>query len=43
MAIWVDADTCPKVSKEILFRAAERTAVPLTLVANRLLCTPSPP
>lgn len=40
MPIWVDADACPKVIKEILFRAAERTAVPVTLVANRLLYTP---
>ena len=43
MPIWVDADACPKVIKEILFRAAERTAVPVTLVANRLLYTPSSP
>lgn len=40
MSIWVDADACPKVIKEILFRAAERTAVSVTLVANRLLWTP---
>lgn len=40
MAIWVDADACPKVIKEILFRAAERTNVLVTLVANRLLYTP---
>ncbi len=40
MSIWVDADACPKVIKEILFRAAERTAVPVTLVANRLLHIP---
>jgi uncharacterized protein YaiI (UPF0178 family) len=40
MPIWVDADACPRVIKEILFRAAERTAVPVTLVANRLLYTP---
>jgi len=43
MPIWVDADACPKVIKEILFRAAERTAVQVTLVANRLLHTPSSP
>ena len=43
MPIWVDADACPKVIKEILFRAAERTAVQVTLVANRLLYTPSSP
>ncbi|MDH3378825.1 MAG: YaiI/YqxD family protein [Gammaproteobacteria bacterium] len=35
MKIWVDADACPVVIKEILFRAAERTEVPLTLVANK--------
>ena len=43
MSIWVDADACPKVIKGILFRAAERTAVPVTLVANRLLSTPPSP
>ncbi|MDP2142595.1 MAG: YaiI/YqxD family protein [Gallionella sp.] len=42
MRIWVDADACPKVIKEILFRAAERRQIPLTLVANKLLhCPPS--
>ena len=40
MRIWVDADACPKVIKEILFRAAERVRVPLTLVANRPLRVP---
>ncbi len=35
MKIWVDADACPVVIKEILFRAAERTGVPVTLVANQ--------
>jgi len=35
MKIWVDADACPVVIKDILFRAAERTGVQLTLVANR--------
>ena len=40
MPIWVDADACPRVIKEILFRAAERTGVQVTLVANRLLYTP---
>jgi len=35
MRIWIDADACPNVIKEILFRAAERTKVPLTLVANQ--------
>ena len=35
MNIWVDADACPVVIKEILFRAAERTGIQLTLVANQ--------
>lgn len=35
MQIWVDADACPVVIREILFRAAERTGVILTLVANK--------
>jgi uncharacterized protein YaiI (UPF0178 family) len=38
--IWVDADACPKVIKEILFRAAERVGIRLTLVANHALRTP---
>ena len=43
MKILVDADACPKVIKEILFRAADRLHIPLTLVANKLLyCPPSP-
>ncbi len=41
MNIWVDADACPVVIKEILFRAADRTGVQLTLVANQPLNTPS--
>ena len=40
MRIWVDADACPVVVKEILFRAANRTGVELTLVANQPLSTP---
>lgn len=40
MPIWVDADACPKVIKEILFRAANRVGVPLTLVANQPLPVP---
>ena len=40
MKIWVDADACPKVIKDILFRAAERTQVELILVANQALPTP---
>jgi uncharacterized protein YaiI (UPF0178 family) len=38
--IWVDADACPQAIKEILFRAAERTQILTTLVANTLLRTP---
>jgi len=38
--IWVDADACPKVIKEILYRAADRVGVPLTLVANQPLQVP---
>lgn len=40
MQIWVDADACPNVIKEILFRAAERVKVSLVLVANKPLRTP---
>jgi len=40
MQIWVDADACPGFIKEILFRAAERAQISLTLVANKLLRTP---
>ena len=43
MKIWVDADACPAVVREILFRAADRTGVHLTLVANRPLSTPPSP
>lgn len=42
-SIWVDADACPKVIKEILFRAAERTGVTVTLVANRAIAIPRIP
>ena len=40
MKIWVDADACPVVIKEILFRAAERTKIPVILVANQAVNTP---
>ena len=40
MKIWVDADACPVVIKDILFRAAERTGVQLTLVANQPMRIP---
>jgi uncharacterized protein len=41
MQIWVDADACPGVIKEILFRAAERARVPMTLVANQPIRIPT--
>ncbi len=42
MQIYIDADACPKVIKEILFRAAVKRQIQLTLVANQLLyCPPS--
>ena len=40
MKIWVDADACPVVIKEILFKAAARTGVLVTLVANQYIKTP---
>ncbi len=40
MQIYVDADACPKVIKKVLFRAAERLQIALTLVANKLLFHP---
>jgi len=40
MKIYVDADACPVVIKEILFRAAERTQTVTTLVANQFITTP---
>lgn len=43
MHIWVDADACPAVIKDILFRAAQRWQMPLTLVANQALYTPPSP
>lgn len=43
MKIWVDADACPGVIKEILFRAAERAHVQVTLVANQQMRIPASP
>lgn len=43
MEIWVDADACPKVIRDILFKAATRTGVTLTLVANQYINTPPSP
>ena len=40
MHIWVDADACPAVIKDILYRAAERLKIQTTLVANTMLRTP---
>jgi uncharacterized protein YaiI (UPF0178 family) len=40
LKIWVDADACPVVIKEILFKAAERTEVQVTLVANQPVRVP---
>ena len=40
MKVWIDADACPVVIKEILFKAARRTGIQLTLVANQSLQTP---
>lgn len=41
MKIWVDADACPKVIRETLFRAAERTGVECTFVANHRVPVPT--
>lgn len=43
MKIWVDADACPGVIKDILFRAARRTGVEITLVANHSMRVPPSP
>lgn len=40
MQIWVDADACPKVIKDILFRAANRTKIKVILVSNQIIDTP---
>lgn len=40
MHIWVDADACPKVIKEILFRSAERTKTALTCITNQRISVP---
>ena len=41
--VWVDADACPKVMREILFKAAQRVQVETTFVANQLIPTPPSP
>lgn len=43
MKIWIDADACPNVVKEILFRASQRTKTSLTLVANQYIPKPKSP
>lgn len=43
MHIWVDADACPHVIKDLLFRAANRLKIALTLVANQSLSIPASP
>ncbi|MFV2032504.1 MAG: YaiI/YqxD family protein [Gammaproteobacteria bacterium] len=43
MQIWVDADACPVVIKDILFKAARRTGVQTTLVANQPVSMVSSP
>lgn len=43
MKIWVDADACPVVIKDILFRAAARTSTDVTLIANHVLKIPPSP
>jgi len=43
VSIWVDADACPRVIRDILFRAAQRKEVALTLVANHPLPVPNSP
>ena len=40
MKIWVDADACPNVIKEVLFKAAQRTGVEMTLIANQFIRVP---
>lgn len=43
MKMWIDGDACPVVIKEILYRAAQRTGIPLTLVANQPIQVPKSP
>lgn len=43
MKIWVDADACPRVIKDILFRVADRTELPVTFVANQGFRVPDSP
>ena len=43
MRLWIDSDACPKVIREMLYRAANRTQTELTLVANQMLAVPPSP
>lgn len=43
MNIWVDADACPVATKDVLYRAANRTSTPVTLVSNQPLTIPKSP
>ena len=43
MKIWVDADACPVVIKDILFKAADRVGILVTLIANKSMQIPSSP
>ncbi len=43
MNIWVDADACPRAVKDVIYRAARRTQVVTTLIANQMLLTPPSP
>ena len=43
MKIWVDADACPVAIREILFRAASRTGIKVTLIANQSISVPRSP
>lgn len=40
MAIWVDADACPAIARDILFKASQRTKMPLRFVANQSIKVP---
>ena len=43
MRIWIDADACPAVIRDVLFRAADRRAIDTTLVANHFIPKPRSP
>ena len=43
MKIWVDADACPIAIKEVLYRAANRAKITVTLIANQMLRVPPSP